>query len=475
MMKLKKYNEKRNFNKTKEPIGKKEVSKRKLRFVVQHHLSRKEHYDFRLEWNGTLISFAIPKGPSYNPNNKRLAIHVEDHPLAYRNFEGTIPKGEYGGGTVMVWDEGFWTPIENAEKSFKNGSIKFLLFGKRLKGKWTLVKFKDNNWLLIKEKDDLFLFDNINEFQTSIKTGRTMEEIEKNIKPHPKNSKKENIIENVKITNPEKIIYDKPKITKMDLISYYNKVKERMLPFIETRIISTIRAPEGSKNDCFFKKHLETKSEGIGKIIIPNEKAHRKDYYYIKDIQGLLSEVQMNSYEFHIWGSRIPNINCPDILVFDLDPDDKISLKKIRDGVRDLKNLLDEIGLTSFLKTSGGKGYHIVVPIKKFKTWSKAREFTKNIAVLMETKWPDKYTSNVRKDARKGKIFIDWIRNTRGATSVAPYSVRIRKKLRVSMPIKWSELDKVKPDEITIEDAIKRLKRKNPWEDFFEANAKLNN
>ena len=328
MMKLKKYNEKRNFNKTKEPIGKKEVSKRKLRFVVQHHLSRKEHYDFRLEWNGTLISFAIPKGPSYNPNNKRLAIHVEDHPLAYRNFEGTIPKGEYGGGTVMVWDEGFWTPLENAEKSFKNGSIKFLLFGKRLKGKWTLVNFKDNNWLLIKEKDELFLFDNINEFKTSIKTGRTMEEIEKNIKPHPKNSKKENIIENVKITNQEKIIYDKPKITKMDLISYYNKVKERMLPFIETRIISTIRAPEGSKNDCFFKKHLETKSEGIGKIIIPNEKAHRKDYYYIKDIQGLLSEVQMNSYDFHIWGSRIPNINCPDILVFDLDPDDKISLKK---------------------------------------------------------------------------------------------------------------------------------------------------
>ena len=183
----------------------------------------------------------------------------------------------------------------------------------------------------------------------------------------------------------------------------------------------------------------------------------------------------MNSYEFHIWGSRIPNINCPDILVFDLDPDDKISLKKIRDGVRDLKSLLDEIGLTSFLKTSGGKGYHIVVPIKKFKTWSKAREFTKNIAVLMETKWPDKYTSNLRKDARKGKIFIDWIRNTKGATSVAPYSVRIRKKLRVSMPIKWSELDKVKPDEVTIEDAIKRLKRKNPWEDFFEANAKFNN
>lgn len=466
---LKKYNEKRNFSKTKEPFGKKESTNKKLRFCVQHHFARKDHYDFRLEWQGTMISFAIPKGPSYNLNYKRLAIHVENHPLSYRKFEGTIPKGEYGGGVVMLWDEGYWIPLEKV-KNFKSSTIKFILVGKRLKGMWTLVPFKDDNYLLIKEKDNNYLYSNIKDFKTSIKTGRTMEEIASNKKPLPKNSKKKNIVERVKITHPEKIIYKNPKITKMAIVNYYNSVADVMLPFIKQRILSTIRFPSGIDGESFFKKHLETDSEGIGLINLSNNNSKKEDYYYIRDKFGLISEVQMNSFEFHIWGSRIPNYNTPDFLVFDLDPDKSVSLKKIRDGVKDLKSILDELNLTSFLKTSGGKGYHVVVPTKKFKTWNKAREFAKNIAILMETKWPDKYTSNVRKENRKGKIFIDWLRNTKGATSVAPYSLRIRKKCRVSMPIKWSELDKIKPDGITINDALKRIKRKNPWEDFYNAN-----
>ena len=147
---MKKYNSKRNFDKTKEPVGKKSVSNKKLRFVVQHHMSKREHYDLRLELDGVLLSWAVPKGPSYNSKDKRLAVHVEDHPISYRNFEGTIPKGEYGGGTVMVWDEGYWEPLNNPKKDLKNGSIKFKLHGERLKGKWTLVHFKEDNWLVIK-------------------------------------------------------------------------------------------------------------------------------------------------------------------------------------------------------------------------------------------------------------------------------------------------------------------------------------
>lgn len=470
MANLNQYNQKRDFKKTKEPIGKKETSHKKLRFCVQHHMARREHYDFRLEWQGTLKSWAVPKGPSYHTKDKRLAVHVEDHPLSYRNFEGTIPKGEYGGGTVMLWDEGFWEPLGNPSKDFKNGSIKFILHGSRLKGCWTLIKYKEENWLLIKEKDNEFMFNDIKEYFTSIKTGRTMDEITNHQKTVSKNSKKEGMVERVNITSPDKVIIQKPKITKMDIVSYYKAVGNRMLPFLENRIISTIRCPQGLEGECFFKKHLETKSEGLGSITLPSEKRKKEDYYYIKDTRGLISEVQMNSFEFHVWGSRIPNYNNPDVLVFDLDPDEGMSLKKIREGVKDLKSILDEIGLVSFLKTSGGKGYHVVVPTKKLKTWKLAREFAKNVAVLMETKWPEKYTSNVRKENRKGKIFIDWIRNTKTATSVAPYSLRIRKKASVSMPIKWSELDKVKPNEITIKDAIKRIKRKDPWEGFYDVN-----
>ena len=470
MANLKKYNQKRDFKKTKEPMGKIETSFNKLRFCVQHHMARREHYDFRLEWKGTLKSWAVPKGPSYDTRDKRLAVEVEDHPLSYRNFEGTIPKGEYGGGTVMLWDEGFWKPLGNPAKDFQNGSIKFILHGSRLRGRWTLIKYKEDNWLLIKEKDNVFLYSDIKEYTTSIKTGRTMEEITNGVKPIPKNSKKEGIVEGVKISSPEKVIFKNPKITKMDIVSYYKAVSTRMLPFLENRILSTIRCPQGFKGECFFKKHLETKSEGIGSITLPSDKGKKEDYYYIKDITGLISEVQMNSYEFHVWGSRVPLYNHPDILVFDLDPDEGMPLAKIREGVKDLKSILDEIGLVSFLKTSGGKGYHVVVPTKKLKTWKLAREFAKNVAVLMKTKWPNKYTSNVRKENRKGKIFIDWIRNTKSATSVAPYSLRVRKKARVSMPIKWSELDKVKPDGITMEMAIKRMKRKDPWEGFWGSN-----
>ena len=467
MNKLTKYNEKRNFKKTKEPIGKKTPSHKKLHFVVQHHLARKDHYDLRLEWKGTMISFAVPKGPSYNPKDKRLAIHVEDHPLSYRHFEGTIPKGEYGGGTVMVWDEGYWEPLGNPSKDFKNGLVKFILRGKRLRGHWTLVSFKEDNWLLIKEKDNAYVYKDILEYNTSVKTGRTMEEIANHSK-RKKNSKKEGMIEGISITNPKKKIY--ASVTKMDIVNYYQQVAKRMLPYMEKRLISVIRSPEGIKGDIFFKKHLDNDNKGIGKIKIKNEEGNREDYYYIKDVSGLISEVQRNSFEFHIWGSHVHTLNHPDYLVFDLDPDEKLDLKRVREGVLDLKKILDELKLTSFLKTSGGKGYHVVVPTQKLKTWKSFREFAKNIADLMEAKWPEKYTSNVRKENRKHRIFIDWIRNTKGATSVAPYSLRIRKNLRVSMPIRWSELGKVKPNEITIEMALKRLKRKDPWENFFDVN-----
>ena len=275
-------------------------------------------------------------------------------------------------------------------------------------------------------------------------------------------------IDNIEITHPDKLIFKNPKITKLDIVKYYSKVADRMLPFLENRLISVIRLPDGFGGNKFFKKHLENKNKGIGKKILKNDDNKKEDYYYIKNREGLISEVQMNSYEFHTWGSTVKNLEYPDIMVFDLDPDKNLNISKVREGVKDLKKILDILNLKAYLKTSGGKGYHVVVPIKTKMTWRKFRKTARDIAMLMETKWPDKYTSNIRLKNRKGKIFIDWVRNTRSSTSVAPYSIRLRDKCAVSMPIKWSELDKVKPDDITIEEAIKRLKRKNPWEDFFD-------
>lgn len=451
MNNLKKYNKKRNFNKTREPIGKKEKSNKKLRFVVQHHIARKDHFDLRLEWNGTMKSWTIPKGPSYDSSDKRLAIRVEDHPLNYRNFEGVIPKGEYGGGTVMLWDEGYWEPI--IKPNFGK-EIKLIFKGKRLKEKWALVQFKDDNWLLIKDKDQYHEFNDIKKINTSIRTGKTMAEIA---------GVKESI--DVVITNPDKIIFKSPKITKGDIVNYYKKVSKRMMPYIENRLISTVRCPNGINGERFFKKHFENMDKYLGMKRLKNDNGNKEDYYYIKDINGLISEVQMNSFEFHIWGSKVNKLEKPDIMVFDFDPDEKLDIMRLREGVKDLKSILDELKVEAYLKTSGGKGYHVVAKINS-KNWSEHRSVAKDIAVLMETKWPDKYTSNIRKNKRHGKIFIDWVRNTRSSTSVSPYSLRMKEKPAISMPIKWSELDKVKPDEITIEDAIKRLKRKDPWGGF---------
>ena len=240
-----------------------------------------------------------------------------------------------------------------------------------------------------------------------------------------------------------------------------------MMPFLENRIISTVRCPDGIDGESFFKKHFEKECEGLSKIEILNKDKEKEDYYYITSVKGLISEAQMNSIEFHTWGSNIQNLEKPDVMVFDLDPDEKLSLKKLRDGVKDLKSILDELKLKSYLKTSGGKGYHVVVPMKNI-DWKEFRLIAKNIAILMESKWPEKYTSNIRKEKRKNKILIDWVRNTKGATSVAPYSLRARKNLPVSMPIFWNELEKVTPNEITIKNVLKRLKLKDPWKDFFE-------
>ena len=443
MNKLTKYNSKRNFNKTKEPIGKLSKKRKKLTFCIQHHLARKDHYDLRLEHNKTMPSWAIPKGPSYNPNDKRLAIKVEDHPLSYKTFEGTIPKGEYGGGTVMLFDIGTYEIIK-----YEKNLIKAIFHGQRLKGMWTLTHFKDNNWLLIKDKDYFKNYIDIKKYKRSIKTNRTMQEI-------TNNEKKKTIT----ITNPSKKIIGN--ITKQQIYSYYEKIAPRMMPYLENRLISTIRAPYGTTKEVFYKKHLENSHGFLEKL---------GNYYYILDTIALLSEVQMNSYEFHIWGSNASKNNYPNMMVFDFDPDEKLPLKTLRLGIKYLKEILDNLNLKSFLKTSGGKGYHVVIPFRTKITWKKFYKISEDIANILVNTYPDIFTTNIRKENRHNKIFIDYLRNQKSATSVAPYSIRLKKNAPISMPISWQELDKIKPNEITINNVFKRLKKKDPWEDYFTSN-----
>lgn len=815
------YQKKRDFANTSEPSGEKGVKNKKkqeLRFVVQHHEARRDHYDFRLEWEGVLLSWAVPKGPSYDPKDKRLAIEVEPHPLEYAEFEGTIPKGQYGGGTVMLWDEGVWQPRYDFEKGLQEGSLKILLKGKRLKGKWALIRLKpkeddaaeENNWLLMKEKDE-FVLDNdgIGNYQTSVRSGRSMREIEEeanaekarnpfekadvelaklvdkipqsgrwlyevkydgyrilaycaqkearlvtrnghdysekfesvasslakwangramvldgemvipdeqgktdfqalqNYIKNPKgnqvvymafdilalngedlrqyplmkrkeiletllkdaptclqyskhvdgqgeecfalarqlgyegivgkkadspyrgersgdwiklkcynrqefviggytrsNKKSEGIsalllgyfadgklifsgragtgisenmsnqlikefealecekayfadppksrygetvvwvrpekvaeiqfaeftqenvlrqasfkglrkdksprditketsqskieergeidvlpkeeervpntekgkskkekntvtVTGVKISNPQKVVFADKNIKKIDVVKYYEAVGERMMKYAGERVLSVVRCHKGIDSACFFKKHPSSSAgEGVRIISLENSEGESSDYFYLDAPKGLVSQVQLGTIEFHIWGSKAQTPERPDMMVFDLDPDEGMDIERIRQGVRDMKSVFDQLKLKSYLKTSGGKGYHIVLPFCQVSGWDVFHDFAERIAQLLEAKWPDRYTSNIRKENRKGRIFIDWIRNGRGATSVAPYSLRARQGAFVSMPITWEELDSVAPNGIDMHEALRRIHLEDPWDGF---------
>jgi bifunctional non-homologous end joining protein LigD len=288
-------------------------------------------------------------------------------------------------------------------------------------------------------------------------------------------NRKSATVKGVKISSPDKEMFEGYGITKEDLARYYSEVSERMMRYAGMRISSLVRCPEGIPGECFYQKHLAKPITGLQMMKIKESNGDTEDYFYLEEGAGLINCVQMGTIEFHVWGSKIDKIDMPDMLVFDLDPAEGMALDQVREGVRDMKEILDALSLESYLKTSGGKGYHVVVPLKPSADWSAVKNFAKMTATAMETKWPDKYTSNMRKENRKGKIYIDWVRNSRSATSVAPYSVRARKGAPVSMPILWRELDNVKPDEITIDKAIERLKKEDPWKDFFKEKQKISN
>ncbi|MDI9493341.1 MAG: non-homologous end-joining DNA ligase, partial [Bacillota bacterium] len=305
----------------------------------------------------------------------------------------------------------------------------------------------------------------VNEQELEVFTGK--------LKNPPKAGAGDLIIEGVKITNPEKILFEDPGITKGDVVRYYEQVAERMLPYVSNRILSIVRCPKGISQTCFYKKHPGPSNKGIVTIPVTSDDGKSEEYFFIKDKLGLIYEAQMGTLEFHVWGSKIDEIEYPDMMVFDLDPDEGMDLSIVRQGVRDLKVILDELSLVAFLKTSGGKGYHIVVPFNPVVTWDVFNDFARRVAEVMEKKWPNRYTSNVRKAKRAGRIFIDWIRNGRGATSIAPYSLRARKGAKVSMPIDWDELDEVAPDGVDMSGALKRIRGHDPWKDFFRYDQKL--
>lgn len=785
--KLYEYNKKRDFSRTAEPNGKPGARQdgKGRKFVVQRHLARAEHFDLRLELDGVLLSWAIPKGPSFNTADKRLAVMVEPHPVEYADFEGVIPKGEYGGGTVMLWDEGVWEPRVRPQTALKKGELKFTLFGKRLRGDWALIRMADTaeadekNWLLIKEKDEYAKKEAGTEnFKTSIRSGLTIKQIgasqaskknpfdrasvqlaeaaesvphgdewlyelkydgyralaftekgktrlisrngadftdkftpvakaveahfkgraavldgeivvtdkngipdfqaiqayEKNpssggaptyvifdvlaldgkdLRNMPLTIRKEKLssvlknappplalsgyvrkmdkksfdritdkglegivakkaqsqyagkrngdwikikqrrkqelviagytpddtggikslilgyyddgvlkyagragtglnaavkrelkekfaslkqvkrpfenadkapenavwlkpkltaetefaewtkdgvlrqasfkglrydkaakeaarekyyrrdtpqetVAGVKISHPDKIMFPDCGFTKLNVAQYYERVAPRIMPHIKDRLLSAVCCPDGINGQRFFKRHLSEQLDGVRNA----PAGDGEDYFYIYSAVGIVSLAQYNAVELHAWGCKKNSPDRPDVMVFDLDPDERLDAESVIRGALELKKLLEKLGLKSFIKTSGGKGYHIATPFRPTADWDTVRAFSKKTAELMAAKYPDKFTSVSRLSEREGRIYIDWQRNGLGSTSAAPYSLRLKPIPTVSMPVSWRELKNVTPDGFKPDDAIRRLNKADPWADF--AKTKLN-
>ena len=482
MAKLSTYRDKRDFERTAEPSGATAAAPGH-RYVIQQHAARRMHYDFRLELDGVLLSWAVPKGPSLNPKDRRLAARTEDHPLDYHDFEGIIPKGQYGGGTVSVWDRGTWMPAEEGKDGkamLAEGKLTFTLHGEKLHGRWHLVKTKpqgkQETWLLFKGRDDAAddELDIIAAKPASVKTGRTLDQIANNADAVWQSNRAPGLEEVLRsmqlgfaLTNFDKVMYPEQGITKGQLIAYFAVAAERMLPHVADRPLMTSRCPEG-RTKCFYQKHVMKGSPPqVLRVPIRDLEEDPKDHMAVRDLAGLVALAQLGTLEVHTWGCHVDQIEKPDIMVLDLDPDVGIAWDRIALAAIDLRTLLNELGLQSFVKTTGGKGLHVCVPIERKLDWPAVKDFTKSIAEAMTKRQPSNFTTKIAKAHRKDRIFIDYLRNGRGATFIAPYSPRARENCPIATPITWEELaGGVTPDRFDIRTLPARLGEPDPWSDY---------
>lgn len=819
---LKTYSSKRDFDRTPEPKPK--VGKRAgWQFVVQKHDARRLHFDLRLELDGVLKSWAVARGPSLVPGEKRLAIQTEDHPMDYLDWEGVIPKGEYGGGTMIVWDRGTWTPKADPERGLKKGHLDITLNGKRLKGRWHLVRMrrkageKKEPWLLIKSDDEYAReagdAEIVEEHQTSTKSGKTNEELELKGKVRPdhaararipklelpniaklpgakrgilpvfvepslagsedeapigaswiheikydgyrvqaridgskvklltrkgldwtarfrvieselkelpvgsglldgeivvqdenglssfsglqadlKSGRKDRLVYFVfdllylegmdlrgvalekrkellrpvitshpllriqysdhmtgdgpeiyrhacqmglegivskrldapyrsgrgnqwlkskcaddeefvvigfvpsaasdqaigslvlgayrdgnliyvgragtgftemlakelfrklrtsatskpqfgaplqaeaardvkwvkpelvvqiqfrgwtndgllrqasfkglredkepsdivlgrestrgqklrpvdlsrfRLTNPDRIYWKDAGITKKALAEFYADIADWILPYVSGRVLSLLRCPSGDLKQCFYAKHAW---QGMDEALKPVEVGDGEPMLFIDSIEGLIALVQAGVLEIHPWGSRVENLERPDQFIIDLDPGRDVSWSEVIEAAMEVRQRLKGHKLKSFVKNSGGKGLHVVTPIAPGPNWDAVKVFTKTLADQMAADTPGRYVAKMTKSLRRRRIFVDYLRNGRGATAVAVYSTRARAGAPASTPLDWSELSPaIGPAHFTIDNLRQRLTflKRDPWAGFFKLKQKL--
>jgi bifunctional non-homologous end joining protein LigD len=299
----------------------------------------------------------------------------------------------------------------------------------------------------------------------------------KNVPPkRPAPSGQVPAVAGVTLSNPDRVLYPEQGLTKLALAQYYERVAEWILPHLQDRPLTLVRCPEGHGAECFYQKHAnETVPDVIGRVEIPEDK--KIGIYMVADsLPAVIGLVQMGVLELHTWGAKRDMLDRPDRIIIDLDPDPAVSWKSIVEAAQLVRTLLNELNLACFLKTTGGKGLHVVVPLQRVHTWDEVKGFSKALAEHMERLIPDRFIANMSKHKRKGKIYLDYLRNGKGATAIAAYSSRARPNAPVSVPIEWEELSQdVRSGHFTVINVPDLLaqRRSDPWREYFSIRQKL--
>ena len=539
------YRAKRDFMKTPEPAGeldgpdevgrsgtaevaegsagrRLESAEAALRFVVQRHRARRLHYDLRLEMDGVLASWAVPKGPTLDPSVRRAAFHVEDHPLEYFDFEGVIPKGEYGGGDVIVWDEGTWSPDEAGDppdpgRAVREGELHFDLRGHKLRGRFVLVRARAGargagsereQWLLLHKHDEHAVPGwDPEDYPRSVLSGRTNEEVKADpdrlwrsslppaeaavdlrgpapaapVPPAGPTADELAALDalgaagtwhlfgrELRVTNLDKVLFPprpgEGAVTKRDLLRYTAQMAPVATPYLAGRALNMHRFPGGAGTAGFWHKQLPSHAPDW----LPrwhNADAGAGDtttYLVVDEPAALVWAANFGALEWHAWTSRTGHPDLPTYVLIDLDPGEKTSWEDLLVLARLHGTALEHLGVSGQPKLTGGRGIHIWVPVSPGPSFAETRAWAESLSRAIGAVVPDLVSWKWQVGERSGLARLDYTQNALNKTLVAPYSPRAAAGAPVSAPIEWAELDDptLVPDKFTVRSMPARIAEK---------------
>ncbi|MEO6858178.1 MAG: non-homologous end-joining DNA ligase [Solirubrobacteraceae bacterium] len=438
-------------------------------FVVQQHDATTLHYDLRLEVDGVLRSWAVPKGPSDDPADKRLAVEVGDHEIADADFEG-VRSGGAGTGAVIIWDAGHYRnldPERSMAQSIDAGHVKVWLEGEKLQGGWTLQRtggVRRADWLLMKRGDDPV--DGRPRPQPeparrrtderSVRGGRTLAEV---ADPQRKNFTLRVGLRSVSVSHPEKALFTNPEVTKLELARYYEQLAGAMIPHLRGRPLALQAFPDGIGSPGFFLKSVPKHfPDWIHTVEVP-KRGGTLTQVLADDAATLVYLAGQNVITPHIWLSRADLPPSPDRLILDFDPSPGARFADVRAAAREAGARLRDAGLATYPMLTGSRGVHVVCPLRRGPDFSTVHRFARTLAEAMVDADPRHLTLEWRRADRGARIYVDVNRNAYAQHVVAPYGVRPRPRAPVAMPIEWDELSepRLKPDRYTVATAPRRL------------------